>query len=242
MKGAKKEINFLAAQKILSRTGQTTSFEFMLVLATIVVAAAMVGWYMLSKKTCDGLGAKVAENKAELERQEQIKTDNENAWNNAYPRLDATGAQAKKMVGSREVLLWDSVVKRLEDTEKKLEGVRIADESIKGSINLTSACHRILYETASACGCSVTKFEYGDGTIKLTLSGERDSLSRFYLVLRGERPYPEACDPGRFVLNVNWVGEISEDAKAPGLYTGTMAMEVRSDRIYVTAGNTEGEG
>ena len=40
----KRDINFIAAQKAIGKTGQSTSFEFILVVTVIVAACAMVGW------------------------------------------------------------------------------------------------------------------------------------------------------------------------------------------------------
>lgn len=76
----KRNIDFIAAQKAIGKSGQSTSFEFILVVTVVVVACAMVGWYLVARSQYNTAVSDLESAKTELTNQKNTLAKNEDKF------------------------------------------------------------------------------------------------------------------------------------------------------------------
>lgn len=86
----KRNIDFIAAQKAIGKSGQSTSFEFILVVTVVVVACAMVGWYLVARSQYNTAVSDLESAKTELTNQKNTLAKNEDKFKNFTVVLDKT--------------------------------------------------------------------------------------------------------------------------------------------------------
>ena len=92
----KRNIDFIAAQKAIGKSGQSTSFEFILVVTVVVVACAMVGWYLVARSQYNTAVSDLESAKTELTNQKNTLAKNEDKFKNFTVVLDKNGNPVTK--------------------------------------------------------------------------------------------------------------------------------------------------
>jgi len=179
----KRNIDFIAAQKAMGKSGQSTSFEFILVVSVVVVACAMIGWYLVARSQYNTAAADLDAARTELNNQKNTLSRNEEKFKKFQVKFDNNG---NPMVSGTDrygnaIYQYESLTEVATRVATALAGAQATSEEVKASINLTGTVFDIIFTSANKTGCTVTQFTFNNGKITLKLTGKGSQSMRNYV-------------------------------------------------------------
>ena len=168
----KRNIDFIAAQKAMGKSGQSTSFEFILVVTVVVVACAMVGWYLVARSQYNTAVSDLESAKTELTNQKNTLAKNEDKFKNFTVMLDKYG---------NTIYQYESLTEVATRVANALAGAQATSKEADAAINLTGTIFDIIFTSAKKTECKVTQFTFTNGRITLKLTGKGSQSMRNYV-------------------------------------------------------------
>lgn len=230
----KREINFIASQRLMGKTKQSTSFEFILVVTVIVVACGMVGWYLYARTANAAALAEKQAAQAELESAKKQKEDNEKRFNFYQVKTDENGNQIIQSVKPDGTVIYkyDSLNDVAKEVATNLAEVQSASADIKGIIDLTSIIFVIIDTgTKNIDGCELLSFSFtGTGTkVSINLeSATQDGKLDYFRFMQGKDDLGTSISPTKYITGAAMSGESTVDGK----YRFTISFTINSDALY----------
>ncbi len=170
----KRNIDFIAAQKAMGKSGQSTSFEFILVVTVVVVACAMVGWYLVARSQYNTAVSDLESAKTELTNQKNTLAKNEDKFKKFQVKFDSNG---NPMVSGTDkygntIYQYESLTEVATRVANALAGAQATSKEADAAINLTGTIFDIIFTSANKTECKVTQFTFTNGRITLKLTGK----------------------------------------------------------------------
>ncbi len=235
----KREIDFIAAQKMLGKSNQSTSFEFILVVTVFVVACGMVGWFMLARK---GYNDKVAELDAAKSTLEDLNNDltrQQKKFNEYQIETDAAGHPVwlsykfDKDGNIVYVYKYKSINAVAQEIAEQVIKAQGAADEVKGIIDLTSTIFNLSYYPAKELGCQLKSFKYsGNSAVSLSLSStSEDQKLKFLRFMEGKSGSIQGYDPTQHISGAKISNESAPSYDSDGVttYTFTITFTIISD-------------
>ncbi|UKI15264.1 MAG: hypothetical protein L6V85_04920 [Clostridiales bacterium] len=140
----KRNIDFIAAQKAMGKSGQSTSFEFILVVTVVVVACAMVGWYLVARSQYNTAVSDLESAKTELTNQKNTLAKNEDKFKNFTVMLDKNGNPVTKGTDKygNTIYQYESLTEVATRVANALAGAQATSKEADAAINLTGTIFR----------------------------------------------------------------------------------------------------
>lgn len=179
----KRNIDFIAAQKAMGKSGQSTSFEFILVVTVVVVACAMVGWYLVARSQYNTAVSDLESAKTELTNQKNTLAKNEDKFKNFTVMLDKNGNPVTKGTDKygNTIYQYESLTEVATRVANALAGAQATSKEADAAINLTGTIFDIIFTSAQKTECKVTQFTFTSGRITLKLTGKSSQSMRNYV-------------------------------------------------------------
>lgn len=183
----KRNIDFIAAQKAMGKSVQSTSFEFILVTTVVIVACAMIGWFLLARSQYNTAISDLEAAKTELQNNKNTLSKNEEKFTKFQVVKDANGNPV--VVGTDKygnaIYKYESLTEVAKRVAESLAGAQATSEEVKSATNLTSTIFTIMFDCASRANCEITQFSFNGGLVTLKLKGaDVKSMTTFVLALR----------------------------------------------------------
>lgn len=185
----KRDINFIAAQKAIGKTGQSTSFEFILVVTVIVAACAMVGWYLVARSQYNDAVAELDSAKTALKNEENILKNNEKKFKEFRIKTDENGKYI--VIGTNSdgssIYEYESLTDVATKTATALANAQATSTEMKGVIDLTTTVLDMIYISAKNAACTVNEFTLSRTNITISFTAETQfAMTSYYDYLRGK--------------------------------------------------------
>lgn len=234
----KNEINFIAAQKMMGKTNQSTSFEFILVVTIFIVACGMVGWYMLARTNCQTAVDELAKLESELDSANGTLAKEEKSFNQYQVATDANGnpivlsTSTDKYGNITYVYKYYTIAEIATEIGTKLAAAQAASTEAKSSIDLTSSVFKTVYYGAEALNCKVLTFSYTTAGVTLNMSCNAvEAKQEFLKYMEGGLGPVAGYEPTRYIIGAKISNESSPtfDDNNVATYKFTISFTVFSD-------------
>lgn len=235
----KREIDFIAAQKLLGKTNQSTSFEFILVVTVFVVACGMIGWYLMARKGYNDKAAELEEVKSQIDDLQATLIKQQKNFNEYEYVYDANGNPVilKTTVDAngnvKYVYKYSTINEVAQSVANELMAAQNASEEIKGTIDLISTIYKLVYYPADNLGCRVVSFRYaGNSSVTVNLaSTSSEQKIAFLRYMEGSAGIVAGYDPTKYINNAKISNESSPsyDDNNVTTYTFTVTFSIISD-------------
>ena len=184
MSKRKRNIDFIAAQKAMGKSGQSTSFEFILVITVVVVACAMIGWYLAARSQYNSAVEELESAKTELGNQQNMLARNEEKFKKYDYLYDKNGN--REIAGTdrygNTIYKYVSLTEVATRVATALAGAQATSEEVKSAINLTDIVIKIIFTSAEDAECTVSQITLNDGRkITVKLNGSNNQATRNYV-------------------------------------------------------------
>lgn len=217
----KRSIDFIAAQKAMGKSGQSTSFEFILVVTVVVVACAMIGWYLIARSQYNTAAADLEAANVELNNQKNTLSKNEEKFKYFSVVLDEKGnavSSGKVDRNGNTIYVYESLTEVAARVAEALAGAQATSNEVKGAINLTSTIFEIVFGSAHKTDCTVTRFTFNNGAITLKITGTGPQSMRDYVsAINAEG-------------NADYISEV--DSQMNDITDFTVTFKVVNDKLY----------
>lgn len=232
----KREINFIAAQKMMGKAGQTTSFEFVLVVTVVIVAMAMVGWYLFQAQQYNAKLEELKTAKIDLANKESEKNANEKKFAEYEVAKDEFGNDIYTLVNGKKKYQYDSITTVSTKIAEQLADAESASTELKGKIDLTSSVLQTMIYGSKYYNCTISNFTYFSTkvTAVLTATSLNDKIG-YYKFMAGSIASPLTFDPTQYVTGTQMSGETQTTDSDTGvtIYKFTLTFTVYSDSLYI---------
>lgn len=230
----KKEINFIAAQKAIGKTGQSTSFEFILVVTVIVAACAMVGWYLAARSQYNDAVAELDSAKTTLKNEENILKNNEKKFKEFRIKTDENGKYI--VIGTNSdgssIYEYESLIDVAKQTATALANAQATSTEMKGVIDLTTTVLDLIYISAKNAACTVNEFTLSRTNITVSFTAETQfAMTSYYDYLRGKSviSFYTGCKVTDYLSGVSISNTKPLDE---GKYSFTISCTLINDKLF----------
>lgn len=232
----KRDINFIAAQKAIGKTGQSTSFEFILVVTVIVVACAMVGWYLVARSQYNDAVAELDSAKTALKNEENILKNNEKKFKEFRIKTDENGRYI--VIGTNSdgssVYEYESLTDVATKTATALANAQATSTEMKGVIDLTTTVLDMIYISAKNAACTVNEFTLSRTNITVSFTAETQfDMTSYYDYLRGKSAisYYTGCKVTDYIVGASISNTQPLDE---GKYAFTISCTLINDMLFAS--------
>lgn len=199
----KRNIDFIAAQKAMGKSGQSTSFEFILVTTVVIVACAMIGWFLLARSQYNTAISDLEAAKTELQNNKNTLATNEKKYKEYKIVLDKNGNPV--VLGTDKygnaIYKYESLTEYSKRIAEALAGAQATSEEVSAATNLISTVLDIVFSCASNTNCTITQLNYTLGNMTVGVEGDvanSNSMREFVAALKSDG-------------NGNYVGGVEAD-------------------------------
>lgn len=242
MNAKKREINFIASQKLMTKQAQSTSFEFILVIAVMLLVVVMGTMFFMSVMNNKSAESELIQLKNVLE---SINKDTEKQKIKFAEFEQAVDGNGDKIILSTEIdkngniiytYKWLSINSVATTLATQLENAKATAGDVKLQINLTSTIMEILFSEANKYDCTITSINYINNKMSISLLGPTIySWSDYKDALLDKTNTATGLDNTKYIKEIT--GTNVDYDSTSGMNRFTISLIVISDNLYLVDDN-----
>lgn len=244
MKPKKTEINFIASQKLITKQSQSTSFEFILVVAVMLLVVVMGTMFFMSimnnksaETELEMLNNELNSINKEIDKQKIKFAEFENEFDGDGNKVILSTEIDKKgnIVYKYKWLSINSVATSL---AVQLENAKATADTVHLQINLTSTILYIIFSEADKYDCTITSINYTNNKVSVSLLGPTIySWSEYKDALLSNTNTATGFDNTKYLKDI--AGTVV-DSDPSGMFRFTVTFTIISDTLYLVDNNEGG--